>query len=144
MRRNISLLLLVLFIVGLYVLQNKGVTPFVMKVLESDLFDMKEEEEEQLGKVKTPRTDFAYLHCKAAMLEDHVVPENSEFLDDKYEAWALGGRNYILRSEVLVDSSQGRIAQKFVCKLRMTGDDQANPDDWSILGTELNPADGGE
>ncbi|QXP83381.1 hypothetical protein [Methylococcus sp. Mc7] len=144
MRRNISLLLLVLFIVGLYVLQNKGVTPFVMKVLESDLFDMKEEEEEQLGKVKNVRTDFAYLHCKAAMLEDRVVPENSEFLDDKYEAWALGGRNYILRSEVLVDSEQGRTAEKFVCKLRMTGDDQTNPDSWSILGTELNPADGGE
>ncbi|MEW6037167.1 MAG: hypothetical protein AB1648_02785 [Pseudomonadota bacterium] len=144
MRRNISLLLLVLFIVGLYVLQNKGVTPFVMKVLESDLFDIKEDEEEQLGKVKNERTDYAFMHCKAAMLDEHVVPENSEFLSDKYEAWALGGRNYILRSEVLVDSEQGRTAQKFVCKLRMTGDDQAKPDSWSILGTELNPADGGE
>ncbi|MDD2768940.1 MAG: hypothetical protein PHT19_09405 [Methylococcus sp.] len=144
MRRNISLVLLVLFIVGLYVVQNKGVVPFVMKVLESDIFETKDDEEEQLGKVKNERTDFAYMHCKSHMLEEHVVPENSEFMDDKYEAWALGGKNYIVRSEVLVTSEQGRAAEKFVCKLRMTGDDQTNKDSWSILGTELNPADGGE
>jgi hypothetical protein len=144
MRRNTSLLLLVLFIVGLYVLLNKGVMPFVTKVLESELFDIKEDEEEQLGKVRNERTDYAFMHCKAALLDEHGVPENAEFPNGKYEAWALGGRNYILRSEVLVDSEQGPTAQKFVCKLRMTGDDQANPDSWSILGTELNPADGGE
>jgi hypothetical protein len=141
MRRKTSILLFILFIIGLYVLLNKGVVPLVTKVAESDLFDVKEEGEEPLGKVKNERTDFALMHCKAALIEDRTVPENAEFEDQQYEAWALGNNTYILRSVVLTNDSKEAGAHKFACKLRLTGDDQTDPKSWTILGVDFNPGE---
>ncbi|HYE37993.1 hypothetical protein [Methylocaldum sp.] len=145
LRSKYSLLFLFLFIVLLYVFQDKAIVPFVMKVVESDLFFEKEAEEEQLGKVKNERTDFALMHCKNSMKEEGTLPENADFLDDKYDAWALGNRTYVIRSSVRVmDPEKGQAEKKFACKIRLVEGDATDFNNWSILGIDFNPEAEGE
>lgn len=145
-RSKYSLVLLVLFIGALYFLQEKAIVPLVMKVVKSDLFFEPEVEEEELGKItnKTPRIGFALAQCKDSVKADNKL-DGAEFLDDKYEAWALGNRHYLIRSSVrFIDPEKGQVQKMFACKIRMTGDQETNPESWSILGVDFNPeAEGG-
>jgi hypothetical protein len=142
LRSKYSLLFLVLFIVFLYALLDKAILPFVMKVVESNAFFEEETEEEQLGSVKNERTGFALMHCKNSMKEEGVLPENAEFVDDKYDAWALGNRTYIIRSSVrMIDGGDGQVEKKFACKIRLVENDPTNFENWSILGIDFNPED---
>jgi len=137
-----SLLFLFFFIIFLYVLLDKAILPFVMDVVESNVFFETETEEEQLGNVKNERTNFALMHCKNSMKEDGVLPENADFLDDKYDAWALGNRTYIIRSSVkVIDSEKGQVDKKFACKIRLVENDPSDFKNWSILGIDFNPED---
>ena len=141
-RSKYSLVFLVLFIALLYFIQEKAIVPLVMSIVKSDLFfEPEKQEEEQLGKVKSERTGFALMHCKDAVKEEGHLPEGTEFLDDKYEAWALGNRHYIIRARVrVIDPAQGQLERLYACKIRMTGEDEADPKSWSILGVDFTPA----
>jgi hypothetical protein len=146
LRSKYSLLGLVLFVALLYMLQNKAIVPLVMKVVESDLFFEKPvEEDEQLGKIngKTQRTGFALMHCRDAVKEEGKLPDNAEFLDDKYEAWALGNRHYIIRSSVrVIDPEKGPMEKLYACKIRMVADDAADAKSWSVLGVDFTAPGG--
>ncbi|CAL1241164.1 hypothetical protein [Candidatus Methylocalor cossyra] len=139
LRSRYSIVFLILFVALLYWLQSKAIMPAVMKIIESDLFVEKETEEEQLGKIptKTQRTGFALMHCKDALKQGNQLPDNVEFLDDKYEAWALGNRNYIIRSSLrLIDPEKGQLEKHFACKIRLVADDEADAKSWSVLGVD--------
>ena len=142
-RSKFSILYLILFIGALYLLQEKAIMPLVMKVVGSELFFEKPiEENEPLGKLdaKTARTDFALAHCRGAVKKEGDLDDKAEFLDDKYEAWALGNRQYLIRASVrLVDPEKGPIEKLYACTVRMTGEDQASPDSWTTLGLDFNP-----
>lgn len=139
-RSKYSLLFLILFIILLYVVLEKAILPFVMNVVESDVFFEEETEAELLGNVKNERTDFALMHCKNSMKEDEIVPENADFPDGKYDAWALGNRTYIIRSGVRVtDPEKGMVEKKFACKIRLVENDPTDFKNWSILGIDFHP-----
>lgn len=141
MTRKYSALLLILFIVGLYFLQNKAIMPFVEKVVESDMFmeDDAEPESEQLGSIRNDRTDFAFSHCKAAFEEEYGDDVKVELSPDQYQAWALASKSYLVRSAVKVIANDGGIAEKaFACKIQYTGTDPADPDSWAISGVDFN------
>jgi hypothetical protein len=144
LRSKYSILGLILFVALLYMLQNKAIVPLVMKVVESDLFFEKPvEEEEQLGKIggKTQRTGFALMYCKDAVKDEGKLPDNTEFLDNKYEAWALGNRHYIIRSSIrVVDPEKGQVEKLYACKIRMIADDEADAKSWSVLGVDFTAA----
>jgi hypothetical protein len=147
-RSKFSVLYLVIFVALLYIVQEKAIVPLVMGVVKSDVFFEKEaEEQEELGKVgtKTPRTGFALLNCKDSVKEQGGLPESAEFLDDRYEAWALGNRHYLIRSAVrVIDPEKGQVEKLFACKIRMTGEDETQPGSWSVQGIDFNPSgDGG-
>ena len=140
-RGKFSLVFLVIFVTLLYVVLNNGVMPFVMGVLKSDVFFEKEVEEEQLGKIeaKTPRISYALSNCRDAVKEEGDLPDSAQFLDDKYDAWALGNRHYIIRSSVrIIDPEKGQIDRLYACKVRMISDNEADPASWSILGVDFN------
>jgi hypothetical protein len=148
-RSRFSLVFLVIFVAVLYYVLNNGIMPWVMDILKSNAFYEKgAQEEEQLGRIenKTPRIAYALANCKDAVKDEGDLPEAAQFMDDKYEAWALGNRHYIIRSGVrIIDPEQGQVDKLFACKLRMVADDEANPDSWSILGVEFNePSDAAE
>ncbi|MFM8444977.1 MAG: hypothetical protein ACKN9W_16770 [Methylococcus sp.] len=142
-RSKYSILYLILFIGALYMLQEKAIMPLVMSVVKSEVFFEKPvEENEPLGKldVKTERTAYALANCREAVKKDGDLPDNTQFLDENYEAWALGNRQYLIRSTVrLMDSEKGQIDKLYACTVRMTGEDQANPESWTLLGVDFNP-----
>jgi len=145
LRSKYSLLFLILFIALLYVLQEKAITPLVMKVVQSDLFFEPEQEEEALGPVKNQRTGFALIFCKDAAKEAGELPDLAEFRDEHYQAWALGNRHYVIRSTVrLIDPERGQVDQLYACKMRMTGDHEAEAASWTVLGVDFNPAAAGD
>ena len=141
-RSKYSLLYLLLFIAVLYALQEKAIMPLVMKVVESELFFEKPiEENEPLGKMtgKTPRTGYALIQCQDAVKQQGDLPDNAEFLDDKFEAWALGNRQYLIRSSIrIIDPEKGQMEKPYACTVRMTGEDESSPESWTILGLDLN------
>jgi len=142
-RSKFSILYLILFIGAIYMLQEKAIMPLVMGVLKSDVFFEKPiEENEPLGRLeqKTERTGYALLNCRDAVKNEGDLPENAEFLDENYEAWALGNRQYLIRSRVrLIDPEKGQLEKLYACTVRMTGEDQAVPESWKILGVDFNP-----
>jgi hypothetical protein len=145
LRSKYSLFFLAIFIVLLYVILNKVVLPFIVSASDSSLFFESTQEEEQLGKVSNERTTFALMQCKNTMKEDGTLPENAQFPDDKYEAWALGNGLYIIRSSVTVaDPEKGQIKKLFACKIQYKQGDISDTNSWSIIGIDFNPdAEGG-
>lgn len=135
-----SIPLFILFIVGLYASLNKIIVPFVMDVAKSDLFFEKEDESEELGKISNERTGFAFDQCKSAMKEANHVPDGSRFADAEYEAWALGGKTYLIRSHVGVSSESGLVDRKYACKIKFAGGDMGDAGNWSVLGVDFNTA----
>jgi hypothetical protein len=144
LRSKYSLPFLVVFIILLYVSLNKLIVPWVMKALDSSVFFEEEKEEEQLGKIKNPRTDFALIRCKEGIREEGKFPDSAEFINT-YEAWALGNRTYIIRSAVkLAEPGKAPVEQPFACQIRLVGDDETDVKNWNILGIDTNPdAQGG-
>jgi glutamate formiminotransferase len=134
----VSVPLLIIFIIGLYWSLNRVVVPFVLKVVASDVFFETDTEQEELGKISNERTGFAFSQCKTAMKEANHVPEGSRFADADYEAWALGGKMYLIRSHVNVTSDAGMVDKKYACKIKFAGGDLADAGNWSILGIDFN------
>ena len=142
-RSKYSIIYLFLFIGAIYLLQEKAIMPLVMGVLKSDVFFEKViDENEPLGQldVKTERTRFALINCRDAVKKEGDLDDKAVFLDENYEVWALGNRQYLIRSSVrLTDPEKGQIDKLYACTVRMTGEDPANPENWSILGVDFNP-----
>jgi hypothetical protein len=140
--RPVSVVGLILFIVLLYVILQKGITPLVMKVVSSELFFEKDEEQEELGKISNDRGAQAFLQCKSVMVSDKHVPETAQFIDQNYEAWALGGRTYLIRSHVNVQvPEKGAVDRKYACKIKYNGGELKEAKSWDILGVDFNEPD---
>ncbi len=137
--KAVSVVLLILFIVALYVLLQKVIMPGVMTVVQSNFFFEQDEEQEELGKISNQRSDMAFAQCKDVMKADKHVPETSEFSAKDYEAWALGGRTYLIRSTVVVTSpEQSAVERKYACKIKYNGGDLGDGKSWDILGVDFN------
>jgi len=86
----------------------------------------------------------AITATEAAQGADHDMmianlTDAAQFLDEKYEAWALGNRHYIIRSTVrVIDPEKGQVDRLFACKVRMIADNEADPSSWSLLGVDFN------
>ncbi|MGI9212429.1 MAG: hypothetical protein ACR2HF_08125 [Methylococcaceae bacterium] len=134
-----SLLFLIVFIVLLYVTLNKFVVPFIISATDSSLFVEQTQEEEQLGKVSNERTQAALGQCKLAMKNDGVLPEHGDFVDDGYEAWALGNGSYVIRSSVSVaEPNKGQVRKYFACKIQYRQGDPSDVKNWSIMGIDFS------
>jgi hypothetical protein len=137
--KPVSIIGLLLFIVLLYVLLQKVITPFVMTVVGSELFFEKDVEQEELGKISNARSDQAFVQCKAVMMAEKHVPEGSQFNDKEYEAWALGGRTYLIRSNVTVTvPEKGPQDRKYACKIKFNGGELNDAKSWDITGVDFN------
>jgi hypothetical protein len=138
MPKIVSIPLLLLFIVALYVSLNKLIVPFVMQVVESDLFFSPDDEQEELGKIRNERTNVAFSQCKDNMKTDKHVPENAQFSEADYEAWALGGKVYLIRSHVLVNAEGAASDRKYACKIKFAGGDVTDNANWSVLAVDFH------
>ena len=134
-----SIILLLLFIVALYFSLQKIIMPGVMAVVQSNFFFETDEEQEELGKISNARSDQAFTQCKNVMKADKHVPETAQFTGKEYEAWALGGRTYLIRSSVVIASpEQSPVERKYACKIKYNGGDLSDGKSWDILGVDFN------
>ncbi len=139
--RKYSFILLALFVLGLYVFQNKAVLPFIMKIVDSDIFVDKGEDDEQLGKINNERTALALSHCQVFMKEKGRAPQDAAFGNDDYEAWALGNHTYLIKSYIEINHPEkGTMRKPFACKIRYTGGDETDANSWSVQGLDFNPS----
>ncbi|MEI6354092.1 MAG: hypothetical protein WCO47_05145 [Methylococcus sp.] len=142
-RSKFSILYLIIFIGGLYMMQEKAIMPMVLKVVNSEAFFEKPvDENEPLGKLDghTERTAFALANCRDAVKKEGDLDENATFMDDNYDTWALGNRQYLIRSSVRVNAKdKGPEDKLYACTVRMVGEDQSKPESWNILGVDFNP-----
>jgi hypothetical protein len=135
----VSIIGLAIFIVLLYVIQLKGVTPFVEKISQSELFFEKDDGQEELGKITNERSAQAFVQCKSVMVSEKHVPDTAQFVDSDVEAWALGGKTYLIRSHVNVSSPEKGVEdRKYACKIKYNGGELVDAKNWDILGVDLN------
>ncbi len=130
----ISIGLLILFIVALYVLLIKGVTPFVQEVATSDLFlEETDDTTEKFTSIKNQKTQVALAHC-AQYLQDNFDLAPSDRVDDKeYTAWALGSYMYVIKSYVHIEAAaEGPSSKLFACRIQYKSGDEFKAENWDI------------
>jgi hypothetical protein len=137
--KYLNIIVLLLFFAALLALMHYVVKPAVIEIAKSDLF-MESTDDSGSGSKATssPMTTLAYGHCSDYITTELDEDSSVHFLADPINAWALGGYNYVINSEVeITDTSGNTIFKKFVCRIQFTGDseeDERDPDNWSIQG----------
>ena len=130
----ISIGLLILFIVALYVLLIKGVTPFVQEVATSDLFlEKTDDTTEKFTSVKNQKTQIALAHCIQYLHDNYDLAPSNLVNDKEYTAWALGGYMYVIKSYVDIETApEGPSSKLFACRIQYKGGDEFKMENWDI------------
>jgi len=135
---KLSILLLILFVIFMYLLQSKAITPLVMKLVRLEMFSSGEEEgEEPLGKIRNDTMKFALLQCEEHLRGQNLVPNQAEFLNAGYVAWALGNRTYIIRAALRTQEATGTVDRKFACKIRQVEWDETEARSWQVMAIDF-------
>ena len=140
-QRKYALILLVLFIAGLYALHNKAVVPFIMTVIHTRLFTGDPKLGEQTTAISDNMTAMASIHCKTFLKQQLPANGSATFPHYDYKAWNIGFGRYLVQSYVDVETSTSVFQrQNTLCKIKFTGGDEADPGNWTLIGTESNVA----
>lgn len=133
-KSKISGLLLILFIVGLYLFQNKAVMPFVEGVVQSDMFDADTSALE--GK---DRARIALSQCNDFVQEDLGNEHPLQFSGEDYKSWELASGRYLISSYVLQQDESGKQVRKnYACNVQFKGGDDMDHANWELQGMELH------
>ncbi len=132
--KAISIGLLILFVVALYVLLIKGVTPFVQEVATSDLFlEESDDPAEKFTSVKNEKTQAALAHCGQHLQENFDLAPSDRIEDKEYTAWALGNYMYVIKSFVYIEPTDPNQTSKlFACRIQYNGGDEFDIANWEI------------
>ncbi|WP_434150109.1 hypothetical protein ACR2R6_01085 [Methylocaldum gracile subsp. desertum] len=128
--------LLVAFVIGLYILQTKVISPFVETVASSNVF---QEEAVLDGK---DLSQMAALHCNHFVQDRLGASDTIEFMDGGHRVWQLSNGRYLVSSHVVERDASGRRKNiAFACNIHYTGGvegDDTLQSNWSLEGLELN------
>jgi hypothetical protein len=142
-QKRYSLLLLVVYIVALYVILNQAVVPFVLSVVNSDLFAGDPSAGGEPIQVHDERTQVALLQCNR-FVQDKLGEEAALAFEDKaYQAWDIGYGRFLIKSQVTVTDKNQTVRKNYVCELKHTGGDLAEPANWKLQGLSLTDASAG-
>lgn len=139
--RKYALILLVLFIVGLYVLHTKAVVPFVMTVIHTRFFTGDPKQGGQATAIRDNMTAMASILCKALIKQQLPAKQSATFPEYDYKAWNIGFGRYLVQSHIDVEIA-GSVSQRniILCKIKYTGGDETDPNNWRLIGIDSNPA----
>lgn len=130
---TISGILLVLFVIGLYVLQNKAITPLVENVAKSDLFV---EDTSDIG--DKDRSKLALLQCNDFVRAEVGENQTVAFESKDFHTWELGGGQYLVRSHVTEqDESGSKVQKNYACSVQFTGGDDTTHENWTLKGLDI-------
>lgn len=134
----ISILLLFVFVIAAYVFLIKGITPFLMEVISSDLFLVKTDDPaEKFSKASNEKSRLAALQCNQYLRNNYEGATIGELGDDDYTAWALGGYGYIITTNNRQSQAgQAPSKEKFVCTIQWLEGDPLEYDNWEVTQFE--------
>lgn len=133
-KSRISGVLLLLFVAGLYIFQNKAVLPFVEGVVESDLFMADTNELDNKN-----RESLAALQCNDFVREELDESHAIEFANHDFKAWELSGGRYLVRSHLTeMDESGPPVRKRYACNVQFVGGDDTDHRNWSLQGIEIS------
>lgn len=128
-----SILLLMAFVAGLYVLQNKAVTPFVESVVASDLFE--DDTSDLAGRDLSP---VAVAQCNTFVRQSLGSERPVEFAANEVKTWELSGGRYLVKSQVSEQDESGSWVRKnFACNVEYTGGADTDLASWDLQGLEI-------
>ncbi len=135
-KSQLSFLLLLVFIAGLYVFQNKAVTPFVLKMINSALLMEKTDDVRQPGvAADTEKTRLALVHCNTYFQEHYDLDDSTQISEIEHNTWGLGDYSYVVRSRFdLVSPSEVQKGKKYICKIKYFGGDDTDYENWTVSG----------
>ena len=134
-KSQLSFLLLLVFVAGLYVFQNKAVTPFVLKIVNSALLVEKTDDVRQPGVVDNEKTRLALAHCNTYLQEELDFDDSTQISETEHITWALDDHSYVVRSRFdLLSPSEAQNDKTYICKIKYFGGDDTNFDNWTVSG----------
>ena len=138
-KKYISFILFTIFVIGLYIFQNKAVTPFLMEVIQSPLFIKKVDDVAQSGAVSSDKTALALMQCTTYLRNQYDIEKSVEITHKNHTAWALGDYTYLINSTFdLLSPSSVKSNQKFVCKIKYFEGDDTQYSNWNVLDFTYN------
>ena len=138
-KSQLSFLFLLIFVAGLYVFQNKAVTPFVLKMVNSSLLVKKTDDVRQPGVVDNEKTRLALDHCNTYLLEHYDLDDSTQISNTEHSAWALGDYSYVVRSRFdLLSPSEVKKDRKYVCKIKHFDGDENDYENWTVFGFDYD------
>ncbi len=138
-RNKYSLLLLAVYIVALYVILNKAIVPFVLNVLDTEVFTGDPAQSGQVTEVHDNRTAMALLQCNRFVSEKFDEDVNLTFATAGYHSWDIGFGRFLIKSFVDVAApGEPSVRKNYVCEIRHTGGDLADQGNWELKGLALN------
>ena len=141
-QRKYALILLILLIVGLYVLHNKAVVPFVMTVVHTRFFTGDPKLGGQSTALRDNMTAMASIHCKALIKQQLPANKSATFPQYDYKAWNIGFGRYLVQSSVDIETADGTASRRknTLCKIQYTGGGETDPDNWTLIGIDSSSA----
>ena len=139
-RPKYALLPLVLVMVGLYVLHDKAIVPFVMRIVHTQFFTGDPELGGQATAIRDDMTAMASIHCKTFIKQRLAEHASRTFPANDYKAWNIGFGRYLVQSSVDIETADGASRrQNTLCKIRYTGGDEADSNNWRLIGIDSKP-----
>lgn len=134
-----NLIILVVAFIALILFQREFVMPLVYDVVKSDAFLTDTEDTFDMYSTETTMTEFAHMQCNRYISDEFGEDVIFEFAEKPTNAWALGGYNYLINSELLFTDTAGeQLAKKYVCRIKYNkgSDDEgiAEFENWSVNG----------
>lgn len=136
MKKIYKIMLLVLLVGVFYLITMKVAMPFVLSVVDSDLF-FKQTEDDPVGELHNNRTYSGLLHCENKLRADNGLGDvtRSSAAESEYKAWGLGDHTYVIKAVLDVPGPDKSLARASVgCKIKYQGGEEADPANWSIIG----------
>ena len=137
-KSQLSFLLLLVFVAGLYVFQNKAVTPFILKMVNSALLVEKSDDARQPADgdvLDNEKTRLALAHCNTYLQEQYDINDSTQISNTEHTTWALGDYSYVVRSRFdLLSPSAVQKDKKYICEIKYFGGDDTDYDNWTVSG----------
>ena len=139
MTNKYSFLLAILFILGIYALQNRAVVPAVMKIVNSELFTGDPAKGGDPVAISNEKTAMAYIQCNDHVSHSFGAGDATEFPTKRYKAWDIGFGRYLVRSEFTLKKENGIYEPKtYVCEIRYLGGDKSDAKSWALMGLDYS------
>ncbi len=140
--KKYSLLGLVILLIGLILLQNEAILPFVRRIVDTEVLRGNPEEGGQATAINSEKTAQAFIHCNQYIRQQFSDATSIEFPEHASKAWDIGFERYVVQAYVDIGDASGERRRKtYVCRIHYTGGTARPYDDWSVAGIEFSHED---